>query len=267
MADATTTTTTTTTTTAGTTAGRVAVVTGGARGIGAAIGDALAANGWAVAVWDLDESAASAAAQGLADRHGVSARGFGVDVSKLDQVQAAVGAVGSSLGPVSGLVNNAGIDVIKPFVDSTEDEWDRIIAVNLKGTISCCRAVLDPMIAANGGRIVSIASDAGRVGSSGEAVYSATKGGVISFTKTLAREVARYGITVNCVCPGPTETALLGQVAAYSEKLYAGLARAIPLGRTAQPTDIAPAVAFLLGDGAGYITGQTLSVSGGLTMA
>src|SRR4029453_6101032 len=117
------------------------------------------------------------------------------------------------------------------------------------------------------GRGGAVASDAGRVGSSGEAVYSATKGGVIAFTKTLAREVARQNVRVNSVCPGPTETALLGQVAAYSEKLYAGLARAIPLGRTAQPHDIAPAVAFLLSDGASYITGQTLSVSGGLTMA
>jgi 2-hydroxycyclohexanecarboxyl-CoA dehydrogenase len=246
---------------------RVVVVTGGARGIGAAISAALAADQWTVAVWDLDLEAASATAEQLTELHGVDARGFGVDISQTAQVGAAATLVESTLGPVYGLVNNAGVDVIKSFVDSTEDEWDRVIAVNLKGTISCCRAVLDPMIAARRGRIVSVASDAGRVGSSGEAVYSATKGGVIAFTKTLAREVARYGITVNCVCPGPTETALLEQVAAYSEKLYAGLARAIPLGRTARPSDIAPSVAFLLSDGAGYITGQTLSVSGGLTMA
>jgi 2-hydroxycyclohexanecarboxyl-CoA dehydrogenase len=246
---------------------RVVIVTGGGRGIGAAIGDALGEHGWTVAVWDLDIEAASTTAKQIAARHGVATEGFGVDISQTAQVRAAVADVESALGPVYALVNNAGVDVVKPFVDSTEEEWDRIIAVNLKGTISCCRAVLDPMIAASGGRIVSIGSDAGRVGSSGEAVYSATKGGIIAFTKTLAREVARHGITVNCVCPGPTETALLGQVAAFSEKLYAGLARAIPLGRTAQPTDIAPAVAFLLSNGAGYITGQTLSVSGGLTMA
>jgi 2-hydroxycyclohexanecarboxyl-CoA dehydrogenase len=246
---------------------RVAVVTGGGRGIGAAISEALAEDQWKVAVWDLDLDAASETAAGIADRHGIDARGFGVDIAQRQQVADAVAGVESTLGPIFALVNNAGVDVIKPFVDSTEDEWDRIIAVNLKGTIGCCRAVLDPMIDARRGRIVSIASDAGRVGSSGEAVYSATKGAVIAFSKTLAREVAHHGITVNCVCPGPTETALLGQVAAYSEKLYAGLARAIPLGRTAQPSDIAPAVAFLLSDGAGYITGQTLSVSGGLTMA
>jgi 2-hydroxycyclohexanecarboxyl-CoA dehydrogenase len=246
---------------------KVAAVTGGARGIGAAIGAALAGDGWSVAVLDLDEASAAATAASLSAERGVKAMGVGVDIADGASVRRGVARVAHELGPIRALVNNAGIDVIKPFVDSTEDEWDRIIAVNLKGTIQCCRAVSDAMIDAKGGRIVSIASDAGRVGSSGEAVYSATKGGVIAFTKTLAREVARFGITVNCVCPGPTETALLGQVAEYSEKLYAGLARAIPLGRTAQPDDIAPAVAFLLSDGAGYITGQTLSVSGGLTMA
>jgi 2-hydroxycyclohexanecarboxyl-CoA dehydrogenase len=246
---------------------RTAMVTGGARGIGAAIAHALGADGWAVAVGDLDEDAAHATAAAIGEAHGVSATGVGMDVADLASVRTAIGRVEATLGPVEALVNNAGIDVIKPFVDSTEDEWDRVIAVNLKGTIGCCRAVLDGMIERQSGRIVSIASDAGRVGSSGEAVYSATKGGVIAFTKTLARETARHGVRVNCVCPGPTETALLGQVAEYSEKLYAGLARAIPLGRTAQPEDIAPAVAFLVSDAAAYITGQTLSVSGGLTMA
>jgi 2-hydroxycyclohexanecarboxyl-CoA dehydrogenase len=243
------------------------LVTGAARGIGAAIADALAADGWSVAVGDLDAAGAAATAAALSEAHGVPAVGIGVDIADLGAVRAAVARVERELGPVEALVNNAGIDVIRPFVESTEDEWDRIIAVNLRGTIGCCRAVLDGMIERQSGRIVSIASDAGRVGSSGEAVYSATKGGVIAFTKTLAREVARHGIRVNCVSPGPTETALLAQVADYSEKLYSGLARAIPLGRTAEPDDIAPAVAFLVSDGAAYITGQTLSVSGGLTMA
>ena len=244
----------------------VAIVTGAARGIGAAIANAVAAGGFAVAVCDLDEAAASAAASQIASNHGVPTLGVGVDIASMASVRAAVEQVERDLGPIAALVNNAGIDVIKPFVDSTEDEWDRIIAVNLRGTIGFCRAVLDGMIERKHGRIVSIGSDAGRVGSSGEAVYSATKGGVIAFSKTLAREVARYDITVNCVCPGPTETALLGQVAEYSQKLYDGLARAIPLRRTAQPEDIAPAVAFLISDAASYITGQTLSVSGGLTM-
>lgn len=245
---------------------RVALVTGAGRGIGAAIARALGADGWSVAIGDLDERSARDTAAAISDEHGVEAMGLGMDIADLDAVRGAIARVEGDLGPIEALVNNAGIDVIKPFVDSTEDEWDRIIAVNLRGTIGCCRAVLDGMIERRSGRIVSIASDAGRVGSSGEAVYSATKGGVIAFTKTLARETARHAIRVNCVCPGPTETALLGQVAEYSEKLYTGLARAIPLGRTAQPEDIAPAVAFLVSDAAGYITGQTLSVSGGLTM-
>jgi 2-hydroxycyclohexanecarboxyl-CoA dehydrogenase len=244
----------------------VAVITGAARGIGFAIANAVATSGAAIAVCDLEEDAAAAAAKEIATAHGVTAVGVRVDIASSADVRAAVAHIEGALGPITALVNNAGIDVIKPFVDSTEDEWDRIIAVNLRGTIGVCRAVLDGMIERKHGRIVSIASDAGRVGSSGEAVYSATKGGVIAFSKTLAREVARHGVTVNCVCPGPTETALLGQVAEFSQKLYEGLARAIPLGRTAQPCDIAPAVAFLISDGAAYITGQTLSVSGGLTM-
>jgi 2-hydroxycyclohexanecarboxyl-CoA dehydrogenase len=243
--------------------GRVALVTGAARGIGAAIAHRLAAHGATVVVADLDGDAAGATAEALDGK----AFGVAVDVSSSASVNAALDEVRAAAGPPAILVNNAGIDVIKPFVDSTEEEWDRIIAVNLKGPINCSRAVLDAMIERKYGRIVNIASDAGRVGSSGEAVYSATKGGVIAFTKTLAREMARHGITVNCVCPGPTETALLAQVAEYSQKLYESVSRAIPLGRTAQPDDIAPAVAFLASDDASYITGQTLSVSGGLTMA
>jgi 2-hydroxycyclohexanecarboxyl-CoA dehydrogenase len=243
--------------------GRVALVTGGARGIGAAIAHRLAARGATVVVGDLDGDAASATAASLEGK----AIGVAMDVASSASVRAAVDQVGAETGSPDILVNNAGIDVIKPFVDSTEAEWDQIIAVNLKGPINCTRAVLDAMIERKHGRIVNIASDAGRVGSSGEAVYSATKGGVIALTKTLARELARHGITVNCVCPGPTETALLAQVAEYSQKLYESLGRAIPLGRTGQPDDIAPAVAFLASDDASYITGQTLSVSGGLTMA
>jgi 2-hydroxycyclohexanecarboxyl-CoA dehydrogenase len=243
--------------------GRVALVTGSARGIGAAIARHLAAQGATVVVADIDGGAAGATAATLDGK----AIGIAVDVSSASSVGAALDEVRATAGPPHILVNNAGIDVIKPFVESTEDEWDRIIAVNLKGPINCSRAVLDAMIERKYGRIVNIASDAGRVGSSGEAVYSGTKGGVIAFTKTLAREMARHGITVNCVCPGPTETALLAQVAEYSQKLYDSVSRAIPLGRTAQPEDIAPAVAFLASDDASYITGQTLSVSGGLTMA
>ena len=242
-------------------------MTGAARGIGAAIANGLAAAGHAVAVLDLDAGAAQQQADLIAKEHGVRAVGVAVDIADKASVPRAVAEVTEKLGAIEVLVNNAGVDVIKPFVDSTEEEWERIVSVNLLGTIRMTRAVLDPMIAATWGRVVVIASDAARVGSSGEVVYSGSKGGVVSFGKALAREVAKHGITVNAVCPGPTDTALLDQVAAASQKLYDGLARAVPLRRIGQPEDIAPAVAFLASDGAGYITGQTLSVSGGLTMA
>jgi 2-hydroxycyclohexanecarboxyl-CoA dehydrogenase len=190
-----------------------------------------------------------------------------MDVSDRRSVRAAVEEAEARLGPIDVLVNNAGIDVIGPFLDSREEHWDRLWAVNLKGTLLVTHAVLHGMVARERGRIVNIGSDAGRVGSSGEAVYSATKGGIIAFTKTLAREVARHGVTVNCVCPGPTDTALLEQVREYDEKLHASLARAIPLRRLGRPEDVAAAVVFLASDAAAYVTGQTLSVSGGLTMA
>ncbi|WTP62686.1 3-oxoacyl-ACP reductase FabG [Streptomyces phaeochromogenes] len=245
---------------------KVALVTGAGRGIGEAIADRLAAQGASVAVCDLDQEAAVKVAAGLAERHSVHATGVGVDISDSVAVRSAVERVNAELGPVDILVNNAAVDVIGRFVDSTEETWDRIIAVNLRGTLTMTRAVLDSMTERGGGRIVLIASDAGRVGSSGEVVYSATKGGVIAFGKALAREVARHGITVNSVCPGPTDTALLGQVAEYSQKMYDATVRAIPLRRVARPTEIAGVVAFLASDDAAYMTGQTLSVSGGLTM-
>ncbi|MFG2959391.1 glucose 1-dehydrogenase [Streptomyces sp. NPDC048291] len=245
---------------------KVALVTGAGRGIGEAVADALAAHGAAVAVCDVDAEAAAEVAATLAERHGVRTTGVGADISDGAAVRTAVERVTTALGPVDVLVNNAAVDVVGRFVDGDEETWDRIIAVNLRGTITVTRAVLDPMIERGGGRIVHIASDAGRVGSSGEVVYSATKGGVIAFGKALAREVARHGITVNCVCPGPTDTALLGQVAEYSQRMYDATVRAIPLRRVARPDEIAGVVAFLASDDAAYMTGQTLSVSGGLTM-
>lgn len=245
---------------------RVAVVTGGGRGIGDAIASALAAEGAAVAVWDLDGSAAAGVARRLAAEYGGRTTGVEVDVSDAASVDRAVEATEAELGPIDVLVNNAGIDVIGPFLDSDPASWDRIIGVNLKGPLTTCYRIVRDMTDRGYGRVVNLGSDAGKVGSSGEAVYSATKGGVIAFTKTLAREVAAKGVTVNCVCPGPTDTALLHQVAEASQKLYDSLARAIPLKRIAQPTDIAPAVVFLASDDAAYVTGQALSVSGGLTM-
>lgn len=245
---------------------RVAVVTGAGRGIGEAIATALAAKGAGVAVWDLDGAAASEVAKRLAGEHGVRAAGIEVDVSDAGSVDRAVETTERELAPIDVLVNNAGVDVIGPFLESDPASWDRIIGVNLKGPLTTCYRIVPHMADRGYGRVVNLGSDAGKVGSSGEAVYSATKGGVIAFTKTLAREVAAKGVTVNCVCPGPTDTALLDQVADASQKLYDSLARAIPLKRIAQPADIAPAVAFLASDDAAYITGQALSVSGGLTM-
>ena len=203
----------------------------------------------------------------MAEEIGKAAVGIGVDITARASVEQALAATTDALGPVDVLVNNAGIDTIEPFLDSQEPTWERIVAVNYLGTVRCCHVVVPTMVSRGAGRVVNIASDAGRVGSSGEAVYSGTKGAVIAFSKALAREVAGAGVSVNVVCPGPTDTPLLDQVAQASQKLYDGLARAIPMRRIGQPADVAPAVVFLASDGAGFITGQTLSVSGGLTMA
>src|SRR5581483_3982353 len=250
-------------------AGRVAVVTGAAGGIGRAIAAALYAEGACVAVADLDADAAAAYAAELNAAGTGAAKAFGVrvDVSSSADVAAAIAAVEAELGPVDVLVNNAGIDVIEPFTESTEETWRRIVEVNYLGPVVCTRAVLDGMIERGYGRIISISSDAGKVGSSGEVVYSGTKGGIIAFSKALAREMAAKGITVNCVCPGPTDTPLLDQIAERSQKMYDALAKAVPMRRLGRPADIAPAVVFLASDGAAFITGQALSVSGGLTMS
>lgn len=240
-----------------------AAVTGGAGGIGSAIARELAHSVGSVAIWDLDGDRAAAAADEIGD----NAVGLGVDITDRASVETALEETQASLGDLYALVNNAGIDSFSTFVDSRERDWRRIVEVNFLGTVRCCHVALPHMLQRGRGRIINIASDAGRVGSSGEVVYSGTKGGVIAFTKALARETARSGITVNCICPGPTDTPFLDQVNEYSKSLYQGLARAIPMRRVGTPEDVAPAVAFLASEGAGYITGQTLSVSGGLTMA
>ncbi len=239
---------------------RVALVTGAGRGIGRAIALRLAAEGARVAVTDVDEETAR---QTSAEIGGAGVR---MDVTDAASVRAGVAQAEAALGPVDVLVNNAGWDKTEPFVRSAEETWDKVLAINLRGPIRVTRGVLDGMIERRRGRIVSISSDAGRVGSSGEAVYSAAKAGIIGFSKTLARELARYQINVNVVCPGPTNTQLLKEVGGDNPRLLEALRRAVPFGRIGEPEEIAAAVAFLASDDAAFITGQTLSVSGGLTM-
>jgi 2-hydroxycyclohexanecarboxyl-CoA dehydrogenase len=247
-------------------AGKVAVVTGGASGIGRAICEALAREGARVAVFDLNGPGARETVVTI-ERAGGKASSHQVDVTDVAAVDMAVDHVAAREGGLHVLVNCAGWDKPMPFVDTTPEFWDRILDINLKGALACTRAALRHMIAQQSGKIVTIASDAGRVGSTGEAVYSAAKGGLIAFTKTIARETARHRINVNCVCPGPSDTPLFQQeFAAQSPKLAESLKRVIPWGRLGVPEDIAPAVVFLASDDAGFITGQTLSVSGGLTM-
>ena len=249
--------------------GKVVIVTGGAGGIGAALCRRFAAEGATIAIFDLNgEGAAALAAQLRAEQ--ANARAYTVDISNAAQVEDAVAEVEHDLGPVDVLVNNAGWDHAARFLDTDPALWQKIIAINLVGPLNLHRAVLARMSARGSGRVVNIASDAGRVGSSGESVYSACKGGIIAFSKTIAREMARKQINVNVVCPGPTDTALFRDFAGSGEggeKLKTALAKAIPFGRLGQPDDLAGAVCFLASDDAAFITGQVLSVSGGLTMA
>jgi 2-hydroxycyclohexanecarboxyl-CoA dehydrogenase len=243
---------------------RVALVTGGARGIGRAIAVALAKDGRTVAVGDVLEEEAAQTAEAI----GPQALAVPLDVTDSDSVAAAVDRTRRELGEIDVLVNNAGWDEARPFIETDEAFWDRVIEINFKGGLRVTRAVLPGMVERRWGRVVNIGSDAGRVGSSLESVYSGAKGGVIAFTKTIAREVARSGVTANVVCPGPTKTAFLeGFAGEGGEQLVESLTRAVPMRRLGEPDDVAAAVAFLASDAAGYITGQTLSVSGGLTMA
>lgn len=245
---------------------RAAVVTGGASGIGRAIAEALAREGARVAVLDVNEAGARETAAAIARAGGV-ADAYRVDVTDVAAVDAAIDLIAERWVGLHVLVNCAGWDRPMPFVETTPEFWDRVLAINLRGPLACTRAALRHMVKAHYGKIVTIASDAGRVGSSGEAVYSAAKGGLIAFTKTVAREVARHQINVNCVCPGPSDTPLFQkEFAEKSPKLAESLKRVIPWGRLGVPEDVAPAVVFLASDDAAFITGQTLSVSGGLTM-
>jgi 2-hydroxycyclohexanecarboxyl-CoA dehydrogenase len=240
---------------------KVALVTGAASGIGEGIAVALAAEGARVAVCDIDKTKGSEVATAVG---GIFVE---LDVTTSSAVTSGVEHISGELGPIDVLVNCAGTDVVKPFLDTDEDLWRWLIDLNLMGVLRCTKAVLPTMVERQRGRVVNIASDAGRVGSSGEAAYSGAKGGVIAFTKTVAREVARYGITANTVCPGPTETPpLLKTVEEGGAGYIDAMKKVIPLRRLGKPADVAAAVAFFASDEAGFITGQTLSVSGGMSM-
>jgi len=249
--------------------GKTALVTGGGRGIGRAIALGLAQEGAQVAVLDILADNAAAVTREI-EATGVKALALPADLTKRAQVDRAVADTLAQFGQIDILVNNAGWDRMEMFLDSEEETWDKIIAINFKGLLYVCKAALPSMVARGQGKVISIASDAGRAGSTGEAVYAGTKGAIIAFSKTLAREMARHKITVNVVCPGLTETPLLQGIREQSpktEKVIEAVTRAIPLGRVGQPEDIAGAVVYLASPAADFVTGQTLSVSGGLTMA
>jgi 2-hydroxycyclohexanecarboxyl-CoA dehydrogenase len=249
--------------TTGNTTGPVALVTGGARGIGRAIVAELAVDGHRVVVADITDEAAERAASE------VDGLAVHLDVTDRASIDAAVGLVEQRLGAIDVLVNNAGWDEFIPFLDTDETFWDRVIDINFKGCLRVSHSVVSGMVERKRGRVINIASDAARVGSPLEAVYSGAKGGVVAFTKTLAREVARHGVTVNVVCPGPTETPMLQDIINSGDsnaKMIEAIRRVVPMRRLGRPEDIAGAVAFLASDRAAFITGQTLSVNGGLTM-
>lgn len=245
--------------------GKSAIITGGAMGIGRAIVEYFARAGANVLILDINESAAQKTAKEI----GSNVFAQKTDITDLSSVKHAVQKAIESFGRIDVLVNNAGWDEIKFFLATTPEFWDKVIAINYKGVLNTTCAVLPHMVERKSGAIVNIASDAGRVGSSGEAVYAGCKAGVIAFSKTIAREHARDNIRVNVVCPGPTETPLFENLKRdeTGAKILSSMDKYIPLRRLGKPEDIAPAVAFLASDEASFITGQVLSVSGGLTMA
>ena len=243
--------------------GQRVIVTGGASGIGKATALLLAREGARVFVGDVDEAGGrAAAAEAAAER--LEVEYLPLDLTDPSSIAGFAAGVGQRAERVDSLVNGAGWDQIQPFLENPPEMWDRVIAINLMGAVRLTREVLPPMVAAHAGKIVNISSDAGRVGSTGETVYAAAKGGLIAFTKSLARELARYQINVNCVCPGPTDTPLFQR---QPDRMKEALTRAIPFRRIAQPIEIAQAILFFLSRRSDYITGQVLSVSGGLTMA
>lgn len=244
---------------------KVVLVTGAAQGIGAAISERFVQEGSNVAILDLN----LAAAQETAARLGNNTLAVQADITNYEQVQEAVKSINEQLGGIDVLVNNAGWDVFMPFLNTEPSHWQKLISINLMGVLNMCHIVLPQMVKNEAGCMVNIASDAARVGSSGESVYAACKGGIVSFSKTLAREHSRHNLRFNVVCPGPTKTKLfegLLDTSSNPEKLEEAFRKAVPMRRLGQPEDLAGAVSFLASDDAAYITGQVLSVSGGLTM-
>jgi 2-hydroxycyclohexanecarboxyl-CoA dehydrogenase len=241
---------------------RTVVVTGGASGIGKATALLLAREGARVLVGDIDETGGNAVAA-QAGGEGLALEFLPLDLTQPGSIAAFANAAAARVELIDSLVNGAGWDRIEPFLENPPEMWDQLIQINLLGAVRLTRALLPPMVAARRGKVVNISSDAGRVGSTGETVYAAAKGGLIAFTKSLAREMARYHINVNCVCPGPTDTPLFQR---QPERMREALTRAIPFRRIAQPEEIAEAAMFFLSRRSDYITGQVLSVSGGLTM-
>jgi 2-hydroxycyclohexanecarboxyl-CoA dehydrogenase len=247
---------------------KVAVVTGAAGGIGRSLVQRFCEEGAHVVALDLSQTGLDEL-KGQLKEYSEQLTQIQLDITDHAAVVKTIQQVHADLKRIDVLVNNAGWDVAMPFLETTPDFWNKVVAINLMGPLNLHHAVLPFMVSDGGGKVVNIASDAGRVGSSGESVYSACKGGITAFSKTVAREYARKNVRVNVVCPGPTDTALLRSFMGegeFGQKVYDGLLRAIPLKRLGQPADIPGIVAFLSSDDADFITGQVISVSGGLTM-
>jgi 2-hydroxycyclohexanecarboxyl-CoA dehydrogenase len=244
---------------------KIAFVTGAGSGIGREISKTLASRSMKIVVADINSNNAEETVS-IIKENGGDAVVIYCDVTSLESVRNAVKESVDIFGKIDVLVNNAGWDKVEPFLKSEPETWKKIMDINIMGQIHTCKEILPVMIENGYGKVVNIASDAARVGSSGEAVYSAAKGGVVAFTKTLAREMARHKININCVAPGPSDTPMFQEIGSYNEGIKNALEKAIPFRRLAQPEDIAGAVAYFTSEDAKYVTGQTLSVSGGLTM-
>ena len=249
--------------------GKVAVVTGGGRGIGEAIVRKFSLNGATVALLDKNKDRAAQTASRIEGQGGRLVVPFHVDITSYEEVKRVVGNIVERFGRVDVLVNNAGWDVMELFIDNRPELWTSLIDLNLKGHMNCCHLVLPLMIEAGGGKIINVSSEAGRAGAYGEVVYAAAKGGIIAFTKSLAQEVARYGICVNSVAPGPTETPMLKRgvsVSEFAARVLEERKALIPMKRFARPEEIADAVLFFASPMSDYVTGQVLGVSGGMYM-